>query len=174
MATTKTKANGSVSMTQEANEILSTLKNKNIKLPMLKEATLIYKLMNRHNMKPSLIEKKTSRSSSHIYNLINLASMTPKMKALVKAGTIKGTDALSIMRKTNNEEEFIRLAEELSKNKKDMRRKEFKVEGKVEQEMGSSEKKERIKKLIMGILGEKKMSKTQNNTINSLVEKLVA
>lgn len=168
----KTKSKSSNSPVNEgANEILSTLKDKNIRLTMMKEASLIHTLTKKHNMKPSLIQKKTNLSYSHIYNLLNLASMTPKMKALVKSGQIKGTDALAILRSSSSEEEFIKNAEKLAKSKIDMRRKEFK---KKALQVNPEDRKKKIKELIMNVLGDAKLSKSKTNTIDSLVEQLVS
>ncbi len=165
----KTKSSNS-SVKSGANEIVSTLKDKNIRLTMMKEASLIHALVKKHNMKPSIIQKKTSLSPSHIYNLMHLASMTPKMKKMVQSGLIKGTDALALLRKSSGEEEFIKNAEKLAKSKIDMRKKEFK---KKIVETDPESKKKRIKELILGVLGETKLSKSKNNTIDSLVEQLV-
>lgn len=167
--TMKTKISNS-SGKQGPSEIVSTLKDKNIRLTMLKEASLIQTLVKKFNMKPSLIQKKTNLSPSHIYNLMHLASMTPRMKKLVQSGVIKGTDALALLRKSSGEEEFIKNAEKLAKAKIDMRRKEFKQKA---TELNPEDKKKKIKEIILSVLGEEKLSKNKSNTINSLIEELI-
>jgi len=109
-------------------EIFSQLKKKNdgVKLSMLKEATLVKQLSSKHNIKPTIIQKETKLSMPHVYNLINLASMTPRMKSYVKAGKIRGTDALNILRKAKDEKEFVKMAEQLINSKIDRRLKENK------------------------------------------------
>jgi hypothetical protein len=155
-------------------------------------------------LKPAIIQKETKLSMPHVYNLINLASMTPRMKAYVKAGKLRGTDALNILRKAKDEKEFVKMAEQLLNSKIDRRLKENKENStpakkkdevstqpkrgrgrprkeKTEatvQEVASTQtdnggRREKIKSLILNFLG-KKVSKTQNNSINELVENLIA
>lgn len=111
----------------EVAEIFSQLKNDGLKLSMLKEAALIKKLSSKHKIKPVVIQKQTRMSLPHVYNLLNLASMSPKMKAYVMSGKLKGTDAISILRKAKDEKEFVKLAEEVVNNKVDRRLKENKI-----------------------------------------------
>lgn len=125
MARTKAKSEKPKFSTEVA-EIFSQLKNEGLKLSMLKEAALIKKLSSKHKIKPAVIQKQTRMSLPHVYNLINLASMSPKMKAYVMAGKLKGTDALSILRKAKDEKEFVKLADEIVNNKIDRRLKENK------------------------------------------------
>ena len=108
----------------EVAEIFSQLKNDGLKLSMLKEAALIKKLSAKHKIKPAVIQKQTRMSLPHVYNLINLASMSPRMKAYVLSGKIKGTDALALLRKAKDEKEFVKLADEIVNNKIDRRLKE--------------------------------------------------
>ncbi|MEY4571019.1 MAG: hypothetical protein RLZ10_212 [Bacteroidota bacterium] len=125
MARTKAKSEKPKFSTEVA-EIFSQLKNEGLKLSMLKEAALIKKLSAKHKIKPAVIQKQTRMSLPHVYNLINLASMSPKMKAYVMAGKLKGTDALAILRKAKDEKEFVKLADEVVNNKVDRRLKENK------------------------------------------------
>lgn len=125
MARTKAKSE-KPKFSAEVAEIFSQLKDDGLKLSMLKEAALIKKLSAKHKIKPAIIQKQTRMSLPHVYNLINLASMSPKMKAYVMAGKIKGTDALSILRKAKDENEFVKMAEEIVNNKVDRRFKENK------------------------------------------------
>ena len=204
MARTKAKS-VKPKFSAEVAEIFSQLKkNDGVKLSMLKEATLIKQLSTKHKLKPAIIQKETKLSMPHVYNLINLASMTPRMKAYVKAGKLRGTDALNILRKAKDEKEFVKMAEQLLNSKIDRRLKENKENStpakkkdevstqpkrgrgrprkeKTEatvQEVASTQtdnggRREKIKSLILNFLG-KKVSKTQNNSINELVENLIA
>jgi len=187
-------------------EIFSQLKKKNdgVKLSMLKEATLVKQLSSKHNIKPTIIQKETKLSMPHVYNLINLASMTPRMKSYVKAGKLRGTDALNILRKAKDEKEFVKMAEQLITSKIDRRLKENKEttapskkkdavvtepkrgRGRPRKEKvdttpvvinntqpENNARKEKIKELIVNFLG-KKITKSQNNSLNTLVETLIA
>ena len=153
----------------EVLEIFSQLKSSDIKLSMLKEATLISKLTSKHSIKPTVIQKEIKMSLPHIYNLMNLASLSPKMRAYVQSGRIKGTDALSILRKTNNEAEFIKEAEELAKSKIDHRKKENRS---IPKEQDQTEKKEKIKELVYNFVNLKspEKSKKTNDLVKALTE----
>jgi hypothetical protein len=120
MARTKAKS-VKPKFSAEVAEIFSQLKNDGVKLSMLQEAALVKKLSTKHSIKPAVIQKQMKMSLPHVYNLINLASMSPRMKAYVMSGKLKGTDALSLMRKAKDEKEFVKLAEELVSNKVDRR-----------------------------------------------------
>lgn len=100
-------------------EIFSKLKDRSVKLPMLQQAVLLDKLANEHRIKINVIQKKVNRSLPYVYSLLNLASMTPKMKMYITSGKIKGTDALELIRKSKDEKEFIKLAEKLIQQKKE-------------------------------------------------------
>ena len=108
----------------EVAEIFSQLKSNDVKLSMLKEATLVKKLSSKHNIKPVVIQKQTKMSLPHVYNLVRLASMSPRMRAYVMSGKIGGTEALNILRKAKDEKDFIRLADEIVGSKIDRRLKE--------------------------------------------------
>lgn len=125
MARTKAKSE-KPKFSADVAEIFSQLKNDGLKLSMLKEAALIKKLSAKHKIKPAVIQKQTRMSLPHVYNLLNLASMSPRMKAYVMSGKIKGTDALSLLRKAKDEKEFVKMADEIVTNKVDRRRKENK------------------------------------------------
>jgi hypothetical protein len=204
MARTKAKS-VKPKFSAEVAEIFSQLKkNDGVKLSMLKEATLIKQLSTKHKLKPAVIQKETKLSMPHVYNLINLASMSPRMKAYVKAGKLRGTDALSILRKAKDEKEFIKMADQLLNSKIDRRLKENKetsTPAKRKEEVSAQPKRgrgrprkekteatvkvvattqpdstvrrEKIKALILNFLGNK-ISKSKNNSINELVENLIA
>jgi len=108
-------------MSTEILEIFSKLKDKNVKLSMLKESELVDKLISNFHIKPVVIEKKAKMSLPHIYHMKTLAAMTPKMKALIVSGKIKGTDALSILSKTKDEKKFIEIANKVAEKKVDHR-----------------------------------------------------
>lgn len=108
----------------EVAEIFSQLKSNDVKLSMLKEATLVKRLSSKHNIKPVVIQKQTKMSLPHVYNLVRLASMSPRMRAYVMSGKIGGTEALNILRKAKDEKDFIRLADEIATSKIDRRLKE--------------------------------------------------
>jgi len=147
-------------------EILATLKDKNIRLSMLECSEMVHKLVSTYRLKPTFIEKKTNFSLPHIYNLICLGSMTPKMKEMVISGKIKGTDALKILRRAKDEKEFIFYANELSGNKINLRKKE-------EPQPDSSERKEKLKVLLNEFIGNAKTNKSRTVTINNLVDQLI-
>lgn len=204
MAKPKAKSVKSKYSTEVA-EIFSQLKkNDGVKLSMLQEAALVKKLASQHNLKPVEIQKGAKISVPQIYNLMNIASMSPKMKAYVKSGKLCGTDALNIFRKAKDEKEFVKIADKLISTKVDRRFKNNKdVAPKKSEETTSQPKKgrgrprkekveinvkplsastsqkddnsrkEKIKNLILNFLG-KKISKTQNNSLNDLVENLIA
>lgn len=206
MARTKAKSVKSKYST-EVSEIFSQLKkNDGVKLSMLQEASLVKQLASKHKIKPATIQKEAKISVPQIYNLMHLASMSPKMKAYVKSGKICGTDALHIFRKAKDEKEFVKLAEQLIASKVDRRLKENKettapvkknddsaaqpkrgrgrpkkekVEAQVKVKVSTkpqpdnSARKEKIKDLIMNFLG-KRITKNQNNSLNDLVENLIA
>lgn len=206
MSKTKAKSVKSKYPTEVA-EIFSQLKkNDGVKLSMLQEAALVKKLAAQHKIKPATIQKEIKISVPHVYNLINLASMSPRMKAYIKSGKLAGTDALNILRKSKDEKEFIKMADKLISSKVDRRFKENKenvapakkkdespaqpkrgrgrpkkekVEAEVQVKVSTktqpdvSARKEKIKELIMNFLG-KKITKVQNNSLNSLVENLIA
>ena len=153
---------------EEVLEIFDQLKSSDIKLSMIKEATLINKLTAKHHIKPTVIQKQIKMSLPHIYNLKHLAALSPKMKAYVISGKIKGTDALSILRQTNNESEFLKMAEELTTSKIDHRKKENRTLPTIEDQ---TQKKERIKKLVYGFVNLKSPEKSKK--ANELVEALV-
>lgn len=170
-AKVKTTAKPKSKTDQKVEQILATLKDKNIKLTMLEYSDLVNTLVSTYRMKPTVVEKKTNFSLPHIYNLIGLGSMTPKMKGMVLSGKIKGTDALKILRKAKNESEFIMYAHELSENKVDLRKRdEHSIQEPQKQESG---RKAKVKQLIIELLGnDRTMEKT--STINSLVDQLMA
>jgi hypothetical protein len=204
MARTKAKS-VKPKFSAEVVEIFSQLKkNDGVKLSMLKEATLIKQLSTKHKLKPAIIQKETKLSMPHVYNLINLASMSPRMKAYVKAGKLRGTDALNILRKAKDEKEFVKMAEQLLNSKIDRRLKENKetstpakkkeevptqpkrgrgrprkekteatVQTVANTQPDNSVRREKIKALILNFLGNK-VSKSKNNSINELVENLIA
>lgn len=189
----------------EVAEIFSQLKkNDGVKLSMLQEASLVKQLASKHNIKPAVIQKEAKISVPQIYNLMHLASMSPRMKAYVKSGKICGTDALNIFRKAKDEKDFVKLADKLISTKVDRRLKENKdvtapakkkdespaqpkrgrgrprkekVESVVKvsnkNQPDNSARKEKIRDLIMNFLG-KRISKSQNNSLNDLVENLIA
>jgi hypothetical protein len=123
MARTKAKS-VKPKFSAEVAEIFSQLKSNDVKLSMLKEATLVKKLSSKHNIKPVVIQKQTKMSLPHVYNLVRLASMSPRMRAYVMSGKIGGTEALNILRKAKDEKDFIRLADEIAGSKIDRRLKE--------------------------------------------------
>lgn len=153
----------------EVLEIFDQLKSKDIKLSMLKEAALVNKLTSKHSIKPTVIEKQIKMSLPHIYNLINLASISPKMKAFVKSGKIKGTDALTLLRQSKNESEFIKLAEELAASKVDHRKKENRS---LPKERVNEDKNKKIKELVYNFVNLKapEKSKKTNELVQALAE----
>lgn len=153
---------------KEVLAIFDQLKSSDIKMSMLKEAALINTLTSKHSIKPTVIEKEIKMSLPHIYNLMNLASLSPKMRAYVKSGKIKGTDALSLLRKSKNENEFIQLAEELSKSKIDHRKRENRSAPKEQ----SKEKQNKIKELVYNFVALKapEKSKKTNDLVKALLE----
>ena len=186
MARTKAKS-VKPKFSEEVKEIFSQLKNDGVKLSMLKEATLIHKLTEKHNIKPTVIEKEAKMSLPHVYNLIRLASVPTSLKSYIRAGKLKGTDVLNIIRKGKSEKEFVKMAEEIVSNKIDRRLKEnrdssvteTKRRGRPRKETTSvttdnvSGRKEKIKELILNYLG-KKITKSQNNSLDLLVDNLIA
>lgn len=152
---------------QEVLEIFDQLKSSDIKLSMLKEATLINKLTSKHNIKPTVIQKQIKMSLPHIYNLKNLAALSPKMRAYVRSGKIKGTDALSILRQTNSETEFLKMAEELAISKIDHRKKENRA---LPREEDQIQRQEKIKELVYKFINLKSPEKSKK--ANELVEAL--
>lgn len=187
---------------EEVKVIFSQLKkNDGVKMSMLKEATLIHKLAEKHNIKPTVIEKEAKLSLPHVYNLIRLASIPTSLKSYIRSGQLKGTDILNIIRKGRSEKDFINMAEKIISSKVDRRLKENREPNpapeKTTKEPSIAEpkrgrgrprkekvnnvvvidnvsgRKEKIKNLILNYLG-KKITKTQNNSLDSLVENLIA
>jgi hypothetical protein len=184
---------------EEVKEIFSQLKNDGVKLSMLKEATLIHKLTEKHNIKPTVIEKEAKMSLPHVYNLIRLAAIPSSLKAYVRSGKLKGTDVLNIIRKGKSEKDFIKMADKIASSKVDRRLKENREpstapanknevstnepkrgRGRPRKETTSvvvtdnvSGRKEKIKELILNYLG-KKITKSQNNSLDLLVDNLIA
>ena len=149
----------------EVVEIFSQLKSDEVKLSMLKEATMIKKLASKFHIKPTVIQKQTKLSLPHVYNLINLASISPKMKSYIVSGKIKGTDALKLIRETNGEAEFLQKAEEIAKSKIDRRKKENKLEAK-----NPEERKLKIKNLVINFLGKSPKLKQADELIEALTQ----
>jgi len=196
MARTKAKSVKS-KFSEEVKEIFSQLKNDGIKMSMLKEATLVHKLNEKHNIKPTVIEKEAKLSLPHVYNLIRLASVPTSLKSYIKSGKLKGTDVLNIIRKAKSEKDFVKMAEKIASSKIDRRLKENREPSTApanKNEVSTNEpkrgrgrprkenivltdnvsgRKEKIKNLILNYLG-KKITKTQNNSLDSLVESLIA
>jgi hypothetical protein len=200
MARTKAKS-VKPKFSEEVKEIFSQLKNDGVKLSMLKEATLIHKLTEKHNIKPTVIEKEAKMSLPHVYNLIRLAAIPSSLKAYVRSGKLKGTDVLNIIRKGKSEKDFIKMADKIASSKVDRRLKENREnntapEKKTQEQLTNEPKrgrgrprkekatsvvvtdnvsgrKEKIKELILNYLG-KKITKTQNNSLDLLVESLIA
>jgi len=196
MARTKAKSVKS-KFSEEVKEIFSQLKNDGIKMSMLKEATLVHKLTEKHNIKPTVIEKEAKLSLPHVYNLIRLASVPTSLKSYIKSGKLKGTDVLNIIRKAKSEKDFVKMAEKIASSKIDRRLKENREPSTAsanKNEVSTNEpkrgrgrprkenvvltdnvsgRKEKIKNLILNYLG-KKITKTQNNSLDSLVESLIA
>lgn len=161
----------------QVQNIFKTLNDKNIKLSMIEYSNLIHTLVEKHRIKPTVIEKNSDFSLPHIYNMISLGGMTPKMKSMVQSGRIKGTDALKILRKSKDEKDFLYYAYELSDSKTDQRKREVKPEAKTTKQAPSpnnSGKKDKIKQLLMEIIGGDKATKAKTHTINSLVNQLMA
>jgi hypothetical protein len=179
MSTVKVK-NGTQSknkLSPEVRQIIQTLNDKNIRLSMIEYSNLVHRLISKYRIKPTVLEKLTDFSLPHIYNLHVLGAMTPKMKSMVSSGKIKGTDALKILRKAKNENEFLEYAYQLADTKIDLRKKELKEEPKAARAKAQPKKtdrKEKVKQLLMEIMGGNKISKTKHHTINSLVDKLMA
>jgi hypothetical protein len=196
MARTKAKS-VKPKFSEEVKEIFSQLKNDGIKMSMLKEATLVHKLTEKHNIKPTVIEKEAKFSLPHVYNLIRLASVPTSLKSYIKSGKLKGTDVLNIIRKAKSEKDFVKMAEKIALSKIDRRLKENRepsTASSKKNEISTNEpkrgrgrprkenvvltdnvsgRKEKIKNLILNYLG-KKITKTQNNSLDSLVESLIA
>jgi len=196
MARTKAKSVKS-KFSEEVKEIFSQLKNDGIKMSMLKEATLVHKLTEKHNIKPTVIEKEAKLSLPHVYNLIRLASVPTSLKSYIRSGKLKGTDVLNIIRKAKSEKDFVKMAEKIASSKIDRRLKENREPSTApanKNEVSTNEpkrgrgrprkenvvltdnvsgRKEKIKNLILNYLG-KKITKTQNNSLDSLVESLIA
>lgn len=196
MARTKAKS-VKLKFSEEVKEIFSQLKNDGIKMSMLKEATLVHKLTEKHNIKPTVIEKEAKLSLPHVYNLIRLASVPTSLKSYIKSGKLKGTDVLNIIRKAKSEKDFVKMAEKIASSKIDRRLKENRepsTASSKNNEISTNEpkrgrgrprkenvvltdnvsgRKEKIKNLILNYLG-KKITKTQNNSLDSLVENLIA
>jgi hypothetical protein len=196
MARTKAKS-VKPKFSEEVKEIFSQLKNDGIKMSMLKEATLVHKLTEKHNIKPTIIEKEAKLSLPHVYNLIRLASVPTSLKSYIKSGKLKGTDVLNIIRKAKSEKDFVKMAEKIALSKIDRRLKENREPSTApanKNEVSTNEpkrgrgrprkenvvltdnvsgRKEKIKNLILNYLG-KKITKTQNNSLDSLVESLIA
>jgi hypothetical protein len=196
MARTKAKS-VKPKFSEEVKEIFSQLKNDGIKMSMLKEATLVHKLTEKHNIKPTVIEKEAKLSLPHVYNLIRLASVPTSLKSYIKSGKLKGTDVLNIIRKAKSEKDFVKMAEKIALSKIDRRLKENRepsTASSKKNEISTNEpkrgrgrprkenvvltdnvsgRKEKIKNLILNYLG-KKITKTQNNSLDSLVESLIA
>ena len=170
-AKVKTIAKPKSKSEQKVEQILATITDKNIKLSMLEYSDLVNTLVKTYRLKPTVIEKKTDFSLPHIYNLICLGSMTPRMKAMIVSGKIKATDALKILRRAKNESEFIMYAHEISESKVDLRKRD-EVRDAVKTAIAPS-KKEKVKQLIIEILGSEKATKNRTNTINSLVDQLM-
>ena len=146
--------------------IFSQLKNDGLKLSMLKEAALIKKLSAKHKIKPAIIQKQTKMSLPHVYNLINLASMSPRMKAYVMAGKIRGTDALAILRKAKDEKEFVKMADEVVNNKIDRRLKENKFP------TITVNKKKEAEPVNEPTRGRGRPKKTENKPVSEIVDKV--
>lgn len=179
MSTAKVKTVSKVKskLGPEVEEIIRVLNDKNIRLSMIEYSNLVHKLFSKHRIKPSVLEKMTEFSLPHIYNLICLGGMTPKMKQMVVKGKIKGTDALKLLRKSKNEEEFLAFAYQLAESKTDSRKKEFKEETKTTKakaEPKRNSRNEKVKQLILEIIGGQKVSKNKHHTISSLVDQLMA
>lgn len=196
MARTKAKS-VKLKFSEEVKEIFSQLKNDGIKMSMLKEATLVHKLTEKHNIKPTVIEKEAKLSLPHVYNLIRLASVPTSLKSYIRSGKLKGTDVLNIIRKAKSEKDFVKMAEKIASSKIDRRLKENRepsTASSKKNEISTNEpkrgrgrprkenvvltdnvsgRKEKIKNLILNYLG-KKITKTQNNSLDSLVESLIA
>lgn len=196
MARTKAKS-VKLKFSEEVKEIFSQLKNDGIKMSMLKEATLVHKLTEKHNIKPTVIEKEAKLSLPHVYNLIRLASVPTSLKSYIRSGKLKGTDVLNIIRKAKSEKDFVKMAEKIASSKIDRRLKENRepsTASSKKNEISTNEpkrgrgrprkenvvltdnvsgRKEKIKNLILNYLG-KKITKTQNNSLDSLVENLIA
>jgi hypothetical protein len=169
-AKVKTTAKPKSKTDQKVEQILATLKDKNIKLSMLEYSDLVNTLVSTYRIKPTVLEKKTNFSLPHIYNLICLGAMSPKMKALIVSGKIKGTDALKILRKAKNESEFIMYAHELSETKVDNRKRD---EVQIQQDRSAPSRKDKVKQLILEILGNENGDRSKTRTINSLVDQLM-
>ena len=199
MARTKAKS-VKMKFSDEVKEIFSQLKNDGVKLSMLKEATLVHKLTEKHNIKPTVIEKEAKLSLPHVYNLIRLASVPTSLKSYIRSGKLKGTDVLNIIRKGKSEKDFVKMAEKIASSKIDRRLKENREPSTApakKNEVSTNEpkrgrgrprkektaelvvvenvagRKEKIKSLILNYLG-KKITKSQNNSLDSLVESLIA
>lgn len=173
----KTATKGKGKLSPEVKQIIQTLNDKNIRLSMIEYSNLVHKLITKFRIKPTVLEKMTDFSLPHIYNLHCLGGMTPKMKSMISSGKIKGTDALKILRKSKSEKEFLTNAYQLADAKIDLRKKEGKDEPKQEKSKAqpkSINKKEKVKQLLMEIIGSGKISKTKHHTIDSLVEQLMA
>jgi hypothetical protein len=196
MARTKAKS-VKPKFSEEVKEIFSQLKNDGIKMSMLKEATLVHKLTEKHNIKPTIIEKEAKLSLPHVYNLIRLASVPTSLKSYIKSGKLKGTDVLNIIRKAKSEKDFVKMADKIVASKIDRRLKENREPSTApanKNEVSTNEpkrgrgrprkeniistdnisgRKEKIKDLILNYLG-KKITKSQNNSLDLLVENLIA
>ena len=171
-AKVKTIAKPKSKSEQKVEQILATITDDTIKLSMLEYSDLVYTLVKTYRMKPTVIEKKTEFSLPHIYNLICLGSMTPRMKAMIISGKIKATDALKILRRAKNESEIIMYAHELSENKVDLRKRD-EVRDVVKSTIHPS-KKDKVKQLIIELLGTENANRSKTNTINTLVDQLMA
>lgn len=169
MATAKSKYPANTNIVH-VERILERINDKNTKLTMLEYSEMVYTLVNVYRLKPTWLEKNTEFSLPHIYNLIQLAGMTPKMKSMILSGKIKATDALKILRKAKNENDFIVYATQISKNKVDHRKRE----NTDEPVFNFADKKLMVKKMVLEILGKDKVKKAKPSTINSLVKTLMA
>lgn len=171
----KTATKTKVKFPAQVQQIIERINDKNIRLSMMEYSNMVHVLVSKHRIKPTVLEKVTDFSLPHIYNMICLGSMTPKMKSMVVSGKIKGTDALMILRKAKDEKEFLLYAYELADTKIDLRK--GKEETKPVRQRTVTrlvDKKEKVKKLLMEIIGKDNLTASKTNTIESLVSKLMA
>jgi len=143
-------------------EIFSQLKKKNdgVKLSMLKEATLVKQLSSKHNIKPTIIQKETKEFVKMAEQLIN-SKIDRRLKENKEdtAPSKKKEPVVSEPKRGRG------------RPRKEKTEPTVSVVNNTQPE--NNARKEKIKELIMNFLG-KKISKSQNNSLNTLVETLIA
>lgn len=160
-----------------ANDLLDKIRHNTGQFDMLETSKIVAKLHNDFAIKAKDFQEKfgIEISSPHVYNMLKLANLPPKVEALIKAGKIKPSTVVHKVRKRQKPEVLLALVEnEIQK----MEIEAEKEARRLEKENNNQKKTEilqtNLAKTLQKYLGGKNVSSRKLNEIVGIVQQSLA